>query len=383
MQQAIEAKKLVNYINSLGLEISTRKPPHKHVGAIIADAVMQIGHEYKKQVANRIVRLREEYPAAATVSGFLHLLGTVGAQELLDGWKGQQEHKRLYDHAKFFAGKGIDTFDELAVWLQDEENRDSLIKAGLGIRDKTADYYRVLVRLPDAVKVDSRVEEFLADAGIDVTIYAYKDLRAVVQLAAKQLGKRPIDLDSAIWNYYAKRNQKGEEKMSQEQKAQVINTDEDKDTERLRFEDAYDFAKKKGLGSKINKGTIQLKPGIPTGWGKNALMRWAIKGEIIKCFDRYLGDWRKDYEGKYGRIKEWRFNRYISEAKRYEQTQEGRQWKAWFDQIAPESTEGKDVQVKLLPEQWDQLTKEALYFGIESPAALARLWILERLRQLR
>jgi hypothetical protein len=201
MQLEFEAKKLVNYINSLGLNIPPRKPSHKHVGAIIADAVMQIGHPYKTHVAGRIERLRVKYPQAATVSGFRHLLQNVGAQELLDGWKGQREHKRLDDHAKFFAGKGINTFRELAVWLQDERNRDSLIKAGVGIRDRTADYYRVLARLPDAVKVDSRVERFLADAGIDVTKYPYKDKRAIVQLAAKQLRERPIDLDSAIWKY--------------------------------------------------------------------------------------------------------------------------------------------------------------------------------------
>jgi hypothetical protein len=214
MQLEFEAKKLVNYINSLGLNIPRRKPSHKHVGAIIADAVMQIGHEYERLVRDRIVRLRKKYRQAATVSGFLHLLQTVGGQELLGGWKGQREHNRLYDHAKFLAGKGIDTFYQLSAWLQEEENRDSLIKAGLGIRDKTADYYCVLVRLPDAVKVDSRVEEFLADADIDVTKYGYKDLRTVVQLAAKLLGVRPVDLDGAMWTYKEEQKLKGGKSMN-------------------------------------------------------------------------------------------------------------------------------------------------------------------------
>jgi len=177
-------------------------------------------------------------------------------------------------------------------------------------------------------------------------------------------------------------NSKEVKEMSQEQKARVINTDGDK--ERLRFKDAYDFAKNSDLGSKINKDTIQVKSKeIPAGWGKDYLREWAIKGEIINCFSRYLGDdWRDDYEGKYGRIKDRRFNKYRLEAQKYEQTQEGRQWRKRFDPIKVESTEGKEVRVKLLPEQWDQLTKEALYFGIESPDALARLWILERLHQL-
>ena len=257
MKLKAEAKKLVNYINSLGLEIPRRKPPHKHVGAIIADAVLQIGHEYNKQVKNRIAHLRKRYPKAATISGLVQSLKTTGAQELLNGWKGEKEHKRLYDHANFFNGLGINTFRELRIWLKDEKNRDSLITKGLGIRDRTADYYRVLVGLPDAVKVDSHVEKILTDAGIDAAMYKYEELRTIVQLAAKQLGKRPIDLDSAIWNYQGRQKQDGERGKSRRKEEKEMNEEQEggkmqKDTDRLPQTYASPFARQKGYANEAD-----------------------------------------------------------------------------------------------------------------------------------
>jgi hypothetical protein len=222
MQLEFEAKKLVDYINSLGLNIPPRKASHEHVGAIIADAVLQGGgHRYKIQVEPRVERVRNRYPAAGTVSGLSSLLKSQGPQALLN-WSGEDEQQRFRQTVAFFVKEHVNTFDDLRRWLRSEANRDRLItrsdrvdKAGIAeISDATADYYRVLVRLPDAVKVDSRVEQFLTDAGISVRGYKYAEKRTIVQLAAKELGVRPIDLDGAIWAYQEERRLKGGKSMN-------------------------------------------------------------------------------------------------------------------------------------------------------------------------
>ena len=67
-----------------------------------------------------------------------------------------------------------------ARMAESDDNRDRLItnnthvhKAGIPkIANATADYYRVLVGLPDAVKVDRLVKRFLAHAGIEVKKYS-------------------------------------------------------------------------------------------------------------------------------------------------------------------------------------------------------------------
>jgi len=365
MKLELEAKKLVNYINSLDLNISPRKPSHEHLGAIIADAVLQIGHKYKEQVSNRVEDIITNYPQANTVSGFLNILKQVGAQKLLSGWKGHREHKRLNEHAMFFASKGVDTFNELCDWLQDDNNRDSLIEAGLGIRDKTADYYRVLVRLPDAVKVDSQVEEFLADAGIDVTHYAYKEKRTIIQLAAKQLGKRPLDLDGAIWNFQDSRNDKGGDMVKN-----------------------YGFTVKQAEQFSLQRGyvnEVQIINGMtcPLDW-KPDWFRYAKRGN-------YLLMWRWNKGNSYPLDKnppsDW-LNRQVNWFNKYITQQAGIDWQKtnnpyWLKRGEP--TEGQEelrpIIIKLLPDQRTRLEKLADEFG-EKPEILAKIWILERLRQL-
>jgi len=160
--------------------------------------------------------MRNIYPKADTISGLSALLKNKGAQELLD-WYGEDELERFSLTVRFFEKEHIETFDNLRDWLK-PDNRDRLItksslinKAGIPkIANATADYYLVLVGLPDAVKVDTLVQKFLVEAGI-VNKHTYEEKRSIVQLAAKQLEKRPIDLDGAIWNYEEKRNKEKDE----------------------------------------------------------------------------------------------------------------------------------------------------------------------------
>ena len=211
-----EAKKLANYIKSLGSSFTIlRATPSKHIGAIIADAVLQVGHQWKAQVEKRVVRIETHYPQADTLSGLSSLLNTVGAEELLD-WKGKDVQERFGLTIRFFASE-IDTVSQLAKWLTSDTNRDRLLtrsqckdRAGIArIADKTADYYRVLVGLPDAVAIDSRIKEFLRDADVRGRS-RYDSAQRIVQLAASMVSSvknesiRPVDLDLSIWEYQSR-----------------------------------------------------------------------------------------------------------------------------------------------------------------------------------
>jgi hypothetical protein len=208
-----EAKKLVNYIISLGnsFRIITAQQ-ETHIGAIITDAVLQVGHHWKRQVGPRVERIKSEYPEAATISGILRLLQTIGAQDLLN-WKGTDEQKRFHQTVEFFDREGIDSSDDLRSWLASDNNRERLItkssrhdKAGIDkIADKTVDYYRTMVDIPDAVAIDALIRDFLKDAGVKPG--NYHKARTIVQLAAPMLAAaksmtiRPVDLDRSIWEF--------------------------------------------------------------------------------------------------------------------------------------------------------------------------------------
>jgi hypothetical protein len=374
MQLKFEAKKLASYINSLGLKIPKRKPSHQHVGAIITDAVLQVGRKYKTQVKPRVQRIRDKYPKADTISGLSYLVKTNGAQELLN-WRGKDKQKIFLQTIQFFANEQVNTFNDLRKWLGSEDNRDRLItkstrkdKAGIPkISNATADYYRVLVRLPDAVKVDSRVEEFLADAGIDIKQYEYKELRTIVQLAAKQLGKRPIDLDSAIWNHQGeKSNKRG---------GMAKKMDKAADSKREYIMNARTFSAKNGL---TNESAIIDKMGRPANWGYRQFLE-AVRGNFEKL-------WQS--KSINGRPVSWKSQpRWFTSLDAYLRTSEGGKWLGkvpyWLSGPAPvtQSLKSGGIQISLSTADEAKLQELAGEFGVE-PEVLAKLWILERVRQL-
>lgn len=176
-----------------------------HVGRVIVDVVLQVGHDYEKQVRKRVEYIKN-YHEAATVSGFFRIIKELGIKKVLD-WNGSNTEKDLLAVDNFFANRGIETYSELKEWLKSEDNRDSLLsnRSGLGghsvfrVGEKTADYFRVLVCHWDAVAVDSNIKTILENAGI-TSKYNYKERRTIVQLAALEMKRNPIDLDASIYN---------------------------------------------------------------------------------------------------------------------------------------------------------------------------------------
>jgi len=209
-----EAKVFADYLNTLsGFKIidEALSSADKHVGRVIVDGVLQVGKDYEKQVRPAVQSIRG-FPEAATVSGFISLLNTKPLKSLIN-FKTPGTKSDLLMVARFFVGKGIETFDDLYAWLGPEQNRDSLLTKNSGlsgkvfrIADKTADYFRVLVRHWDAVAVDRGIRELLDKAKIISRYskkYGYKEMRSIVQLAAvSHLNCRPVDLDAGIYDYY-------------------------------------------------------------------------------------------------------------------------------------------------------------------------------------
>jgi len=207
------AKTFASYLNSLsGFKIVDAKPPHEHVGAAIVDGVLQVGKDYEMLVRPAVDCIKM-FPQAGTVSGFISLLNKQPLSKLVK-FKSARVKYDLLRVARFFAHKGIDTFEQLYDWLKSEKHRDQLLTLKrdphgtvFSVGDKTADYFRRTVGHWDAVAVDKGVRQQLNGAGI-VSLhsgkYTYKEKRSIVQLAALHLGHRPIDLDNSIYIYYVK-----------------------------------------------------------------------------------------------------------------------------------------------------------------------------------
>lgn len=194
---------LADYINSLPkFELfkdirPPGQPVYKHMGALLTDAILQAGLDYDKVVLPKALRVRDNYPEAATTSGFLKVLEAKGYQEVLQ-WKDEVKPDRVKRLAIFLGDQNVETVAELKVWLTRPESRKE-VRTIKGVGPKTADYLPILAGLP-SVAVDRHIVRFCDEAGIEK-----KAIKKAVKQAALELGTDEGCLDYSIWFYMSSR----------------------------------------------------------------------------------------------------------------------------------------------------------------------------------
>ena len=127
MSVADKANKLVQFIRGLSdFSIVTEiDGNYQHLGATIADAVLQANMRYETHVRPRINRIRKLFPAAATMSGLRSTLSERTTTRFLD-WSGMDRAKRFDDIVSLLSADGIETEDDLSKWLMKERNLSKL-----------------------------------------------------------------------------------------------------------------------------------------------------------------------------------------------------------------------------------------------------------------
>lgn len=198
-------ERLANYVRSLPDFTMERSPAagYDHMGAIITEAILQAGINYRNVVLPRVERLRRDYPQARTTSSFADLLRTVGAGELLQ-FSGEKLD-RVEALTRFFADERVETEADLRAWLSDEANLARLRQLP-GIGPKTVDYLQILAGL-DTSAVDRHLALFLKQARVAANTYGER--KAIIDAAAEELGVDRAVLDYSIWRYMADRSGRG------------------------------------------------------------------------------------------------------------------------------------------------------------------------------
>lgn len=200
-----KAAKLAEYATSLpGFRITEAgSDVSDHMGAVITEAILQAGLNYRTVVMPRIKRLRELHPEAGTTSGFIRLAEIEGLNNLIL-WNDAEKPSRIMNTAWFFRSNHIETIGDLGCWLGDQDNVRRL-KELRGIGDKTVDYFRILTGA-DTGAVDRHVLRFLGESGIKVS--GYGEARDILNGAADLLGVRRRAFDRSILRYMADRKNK-------------------------------------------------------------------------------------------------------------------------------------------------------------------------------
>lgn len=195
-------EKLARYIQSLAdfKFYKTIDGNYNHIGAIIADAVLQANMRYKTHVKPRVNRILSKYPNERTTSSVMYLLKSMPVTEFLS-WRGEDRAERFSQILDLFATEGIETELDLREWLSQNLNLTKL-QSIKGIGPKTIDYFKILVGLSTSA-IDRHLLNFLRLA--DLTPIDYQDAQTIINTTADILSVDRAYLDHSIWQYMSEK----------------------------------------------------------------------------------------------------------------------------------------------------------------------------------
>jgi len=197
-----DPEKLVQYVRSLpDFEFyETIDGNYDHIGATVADAILQANMRYKTHVEPRVNRILDRFPNARTTSSALNLLKSIPATEYLS-WRGVDRAERFSRVIDLFTVEGIETEAELREWLSQPSNLTKL-RSIKGIGPKTIDYFKILVGLSTSA-IDRHLLNFLKLAGLSPCGYEYA--QSVINSAADILLIDRAYFDHSIWQFMSKK----------------------------------------------------------------------------------------------------------------------------------------------------------------------------------
>jgi len=205
MQSLVNARKIANYIRTL-TDLDWEESEYtryQHMGAVLSDAGLQSGLNYRTVVYPRIDKVLRCWPEADTTSKFLQTSSKWGLDYMLN-WSHPEKPRRILDMASFLVNQGIETEAELKTWLNSFKNR-TFIQQVKGVGPKTVDYLYKLVG-GEAIPIDRHLKNFASLAGINNS--SYSDMEITFRYTADLLEMNYSAFDKMIWNYMTNKSSK-------------------------------------------------------------------------------------------------------------------------------------------------------------------------------
>jgi hypothetical protein len=197
-----DAERLAQYVRSLPQFViyETIDGNYNHMGATVADAVLQANMHYATHVKPRVNRILATYPEARTTTAILRLLERISAVEFLS-WRGEDRAERFSRVILLFASEHVETEADLRDWLLDTANLVKL-RSIKGIGPKTLDYFKILVGVSTCA-IDRHLLNFLGLAGLVPSNYG--EAQAVINATADILSVDRVYFDHSIWQFMIRR----------------------------------------------------------------------------------------------------------------------------------------------------------------------------------
>lgn len=190
------ARKVADYAAFEGVlsEEFRRRQSYDHMGAILADSILQAGLNYSSVVKPRIETIITSFPDIDSVSRLVEVVKSKQTGSFLN-WRHPEKIVRFEGLVTYLHECRVEVVGELRDSLVDDEFCSELLQLK-GIGPKTVDYMSCLVGI-DSIAVDRHVRAFASRVGVKRDGYHF--LREVFCCAADLLSLSRRDFDAWVW----------------------------------------------------------------------------------------------------------------------------------------------------------------------------------------
>jgi len=192
----LAARRVANLAEAEGVLSASElhRPKLEHMGAVVADAVLQAGLNYASVVRPRVMTILRTRPKTDRVSALVELVERREVAAFLN-WQHSTKVERFERLVDFLVRRSVETASDLRLQLGSQEFRLAL-KAVSDVGPKTVDYLACLVGV-DSIAVDRHVRSYAHRADVDTDDYDF--LHEVFCSAADWLGISRRAFDAWIW----------------------------------------------------------------------------------------------------------------------------------------------------------------------------------------
>ncbi len=197
VQMLVAARRVADYAKELGADLQRfeNRPAYDHMGALLADSVLQAGLNYNSVVRPRILAILADYPELSRTSDLRELVERGKTSAFLN-WTHKEKVGRFDALVLFLDDEAIESVGDLKACLQDTDGFATALRSVRGVGPKTVDYLGCLAGL-DSVAVDRHVRTFAKRVGVMEDDYDF--LKTVFCYAADLLSVSRREFDAWVW----------------------------------------------------------------------------------------------------------------------------------------------------------------------------------------
>lgn len=201
----VAARRVADFASSEGLSFDSGQGRHscEHLGAVLADSVLQAGLDYRSVVLPRVTRILENFEAASEMPALIEIVIGGASADFLN-WKHNIKISRFESLVRKVHSLGIQNIVDLRASLVCDDFGHEIQKVK-GVGPKTVDYMACLVGI-DSVAVDRHIRSYAKRAGVVGEDYHF--LKHVFCFSADLLAVSRREFDGWVWHRESARSRK-------------------------------------------------------------------------------------------------------------------------------------------------------------------------------